>query len=116
MAIVKTEKTPAREPPLSETSLIGWMRANLFSSTFSSILTIISLYIIYITVFGVWKWGVADAVWAAGTRRECFSISIDGACWAGVIAWLDNVFYGRYPRDELWRINLGGALLFFLFS
>ncbi len=62
MAIIKAEKTPARAAPLSETSLIGWIRANLFSSTFNSILTIISLYIIYITVFGVWIWGVAVAV------------------------------------------------------
>ncbi len=112
MAIIKAEKTPARNAPLSETTLIGWMRTNLFSSTFNSVLTIISVYIIYTTVIGVWQWGVVDAVWTAGNRRECFSISIDGACWAGVIAWLDNIFYGRYPRDELWRINLGGLLLF----
>jgi general L-amino acid transport system permease protein len=112
MAIVKAENTPAREAPLSETSLIGWMRIHLFSSTFNSILTVVSLYIIYIVIFDVWKWGVADAVWVSSTRRECFSISIDGACWAGVIAWLDNIFYGRYPREELWRINFGGLLLF----
>ena len=112
MAIVTAKKTPARAAPLSETTVIGWMRANLFSSTFNGILTVISLYIIYLAVFGVWKWGVADAVWVAENRRECFSISIDGACWAGVIAWLDNIFYGRYPREDLWRINLGGFLLF----
>ncbi len=112
MAIVTAEKTPARAAPLSETSLTGWIRLNLFNSTLNSILTIVCLYIIYITVSGVWNWGVADAVWVAGNRRECFSISIDGACWAGVVAWLDNIFYGRYPREELWRVNLGGALLF----
>ncbi len=112
MAIVKVKNTPAREAPLSETSLIGWMRIHLFSSTFNSILTVISLYIIYIAIFGVWKWGVTDAVWVSSTRRECFSISIDGACWAGVIAWMDNIFYGRYPREELWRVNFGGLLLF----
>ncbi len=112
MAIVKAEKTPARAAPISESSLIGWMRMHLFSSTFNSILTVISLYIIYITVFGVWKWGVTDAVWVAGNRRECFNISINGACWAGVITWLDNIFYGRYPREDLWRVNLGGLLLF----
>ena len=56
-------------------------------------------------------WGIADAVWVADSRRGCFDISIDGACWAGVIAWLDSIFYGRYPRGELWRINLGLFLL-----
>ena len=111
MAIVKAGKTSARQAPLSETSWIGWMRLHLFNSVLNSILTIVCLYIIYITVSGAWIWGGADAVWVATSRRECFSISIDGACWAGVIAWMDNIFYGRYPREDLWRVNLGGLLL-----
>lgn len=112
MAVVKATKTPSRSAPLSETSIIGWLRKNLFSSTFNSILTIVTLYVIFITVRDLWVWGIGDAVWIADTRRECFEISLDGACWAGVIAWFDNIFYGRYPRDQLWRINLGIILLF----
>jgi len=112
MAIIKTVKTPARAAPLSETSVIGWMRKNLFSSVFNGLLTIATLYIIYIAVKGLFVWGIADAVWVADNRRECFSINPDGACWAGIIAWFDNIFYGRYPREELWRINLGILSLF----
>lgn len=111
MAVVKTEKTPARSAPLSETTIIGWLHKNLFSSVINTILTLVSIYIIYAVVKGLWIWGIADAVWVAKDRRECFDISIDGACWAGVILWLDNIFYGRYPRPELWRVNLGGLLL-----
>jgi len=112
VTIIKAVKTPARAAPLSETSVIGWMQKNLFSSVFNGLLTIATLYIIYIAVKGMWVWGIADAVWVAGNRRECFSINPDGACWAGVIAWMDNIFYGRYPREELWRINLGILSLF----
>jgi len=112
MAIIKTTKKSALSPPVSETSPIGWMRKHLFSSTFNSLLTIVTIYIIYITIKEVWVWGIADAVWVADTRRECFNISADGACWAGVISWLDSIFYGRYPREELWRINLGLLFLF----
>jgi len=112
MAIVTTEQTSPREAPLSERSIVGWVHKNLFSSVLNSILTIISLYVVYITVKGLWVWGIGDAVWIADNRRQCFKISIDGACWAGVIAWLDNIFYGRYPREELWRVNLGAILLF----
>ena len=72
MAIVKAEKTPARAAPLSEASLIGWMRLHLFSSRFNSILTIVSLYIISLRYLELWSWGVADAVWVAENRRECF--------------------------------------------
>ncbi len=110
-AVIQVEKTAARAAPLSETSVRGWLHKNLFSSWINTILTIVSLYIIYLAVTGLWVWGVADAVWVAKDRRECFDISIDGACWAGVLVWLDNFFYGRYPRVELWRVNLGGLML-----
>ena len=111
MVVVRAQSTPARTAPLSETTVIGWLHKNLFSSVFNAVLTLICLYIIYVVVKGLWIWGVADAVWVAKDRRECFDISINGACWAGVIQWIDNIFYGRYPRPELWRVNLGGLLL-----
>jgi general L-amino acid transport system permease protein len=111
MAIVKLEKTPDRAPPLSDKSVLGWMRMHLFSSVLNSLLTVITLYIVYITVKGFFVWGIVDAVWIADSRRECFDINIGGACWAGVIAWFDNIIYGRYPREELWRLNLGLIVL-----
>lgn len=111
MTMIKTKATPPRPAPLSETTVLGWLMKNLFSSVLNTILTLVMLFIIYTTVKGLWVWGIADAVWVAETRRECFSISIDGACWAGVIAWMDNIFYGRYPVDQLWRVNLGLLLL-----
>ncbi len=111
MAIVKATNTPARPAPISETSVLGWLRKNLFSSWINIILTMISAYIIYLVAKGVWVWGIQDAVWTADSRRACFKISQTGACWAGVITWIDNIFYGRYPREELWRVNVGGLLL-----
>jgi len=112
MAIIKALETPSAAPPLSETSVIGWMQKNLFSSVSNGLLTIATIFIIYIAVKGLWIWGIADAVWVAENRRECFSINADGACWAGIFAWMDNIFYGRYPREEIWRINLGIFSLF----
>ncbi len=111
MAIVKLDKTPDRAPPLSDRSIVGWMRMHLFSSVLNSLLTVITLYIVYITLKGLFVWGIVDAVWIADSRRECFDINISGACWAGVIAWFDNIIYGRYPREELWRLNLGLIVL-----
>lgn len=111
MAIVRKQKTASRNPPISEHSILGWMKLNLFSSIQNTILSVVTLFIIYITVKGVWVWGVSDAIWVAESRRECFAININGACWAGIIDWMDNIFYGRYPREELWRVNLGLGLL-----
>jgi len=111
MAIVTKQPTPPRPAPLSESSVIGWVRINLFNSWMNTGLTLASLYIVYVAVSGLGVWGFSDAVWVAKDRRECFAISVDGACWAGVVSWIDNIFYGRYPRAELWRVNLGGVLL-----
>ncbi|MEE9427583.1 MAG: amino acid ABC transporter permease [Paracoccaceae bacterium] len=111
MAIVTAQKTPARSAPISETSVLGWLQKNLFSSAFNTALTLFTLYIIYITIKGTLGWGIADATFVAENRRACYDNSLTGACWAGVIDWLDNIFYGRYPREEIWRINFGGLLL-----
>ncbi|NRB18801.1 MAG: amino acid ABC transporter permease [Rhodobacteraceae bacterium] len=111
MAIVNTNKTPDRAAPISETSMLGWLRRNMFSSVFNTLLTLSMAYIIYLSVKGILVWGLFDATFVADNRRECYDNSLTGACWAGVIDWLDNIFYGRYPRDEIWRINAGGLLL-----
>ncbi len=111
MAIIKAEKTPERPAPISESSVIGWLHKHLFNSAFNTFLTFVMLYIIYLSVSGVFTWGVLDATFVADNRRQCYNNSLTGACWAGVIDWLNNIFYGRYPRGEIWRINFGGLLL-----
>ncbi|NQV59061.1 MAG: hypothetical protein HQ502_05300, partial [Alphaproteobacteria bacterium] len=83
MAIINGEKTVARSAPLTESSFIGWLHKNLFNSWINAVLTLVSLYIIYMVVMGMWTWGIANAVWVADNRRECFAINKDGACWAG---------------------------------
>jgi len=111
MAIINAVKNPDRAAPLGERSVIGWVHKNLFSSWFNAILTVVTGYMVFITVAGVWTWGIADATFVAQNRRECYDNSLTGACWAGVIDWFDNIFYGRYPRDQIWRINFGALML-----
>ncbi len=111
MTVIKATKTLERAAPLVERSIIGWMHKNLFSSWLNAILTLVTAYLVFITVSGLWTWGVTDATFVAESRRECYDNSLTGACWAGVIDWLDNIFYGRYPRDEIWRNNLGAFML-----
>ncbi len=111
MAYVKTKSTPARTAPLSENSVLGWLKVNLFDTLYSSVLTVLVLIALFFALKSFWIWGIADGVWIADSRRQCFQISIGGACWAGIIAWMDSIFYGLYPRDQIWRINLGGMIL-----
>jgi len=108
--IVFTPKA-SKPPPPTTVGVLGWLRENLFYSWTSTVITFVSLYLIYFILAGLYQWGIADAVWHAESRRQCLDMSPDGACWAGVIAWSNGIVYGRFPIDEQWRVDLGFILL-----
>jgi general L-amino acid transport system permease protein len=108
--IVFTPKV-SKPPPPTTVGVLGWLRENLFYSWTSTVITFVSLYLIYFILAGLYQWGIADAVWHAESRRQCLDMSPDGACWAGVIAWSNGIMYGRFPIDEQWRVDLGLILL-----
>ena len=110
-AIVFTPKA-SKPPPATTVGVLGWMRTNLFYSWFSAVVTFVALYVIYTTLASLYQWGIADAVWEAESRRQCLDASPDGACWAGIVTWFNSTIYGRFPRDEQWRVDLGFILLF----
>ena len=97
MAYVRTKPSPHREPPLNESTPLGWLKVNLFDTLFSSVLTIFVLIAIFFSLKGLLTWGVFDGVWFAETRRECFKISIR---W-GVLG-RDHCLDGQY---FLWLVS-----------
>lgn len=107
---------PSLPPPPNTVGVVGWVRKNLFSSPLNAFLTILSLYVIWVLVSNVFEWAILNAVWEAETRRECLDkVGLSGACWAGVTHWMKNFIYGRYPDEEVWRINLGfGTLILWM--
>lgn len=46
-SFVRTEMLPEQSPPSLQAGPIKWLRENLFSSWFNSIMTLISLFVIY---------------------------------------------------------------------
>ena len=103
---------PADPPPPSTIGVVGWMRANLFSSVPNAILTLLGIYIFYVTVSAIVNWALVNAVWEAENRRQCLDmVGRSGACWPGVAAWIPNLIYGLYPKDQVWRINTGFLIL-----
>ncbi len=103
---------PERAAPPTTVGVIGWMRANLFSSVSNTLMTIVGAYIVYTFFAAVLNWAVFNAVWEADSRRECLDmVGRAGACWPGVAQWFDNLIYGLYPKDQVWRINLGFVAL-----
>jgi general L-amino acid transport system permease protein len=75
---------PSQKPPRSEVGLWGWLRANLFSSVFNSILTLLTLLLATYIVIGLARW-VFNAYWApVWANRKLFAI-------------------GPYPAEQLWQ-------------
>ena len=46
-SFVRKEMISERIPPAAERGLVKWVRENLFSSAFNTIMTFISLWVIY---------------------------------------------------------------------
>jgi len=103
VADVKTERHPDLPPPRSEVGVIGWLRHNLFSTPLDVVLTLFAIYLVYLLVVPALQWTIFDADWTGTTRDDC---SREGACWVFAKVWFRQFIYGRYPIEELWRVNL----------
>ncbi|HDZ39291.1 MAG TPA: amino acid ABC transporter permease [Marinobacter sp.] len=101
------EKHPDLPPPTSQMGVVGWLRKNLFSSIPNSIMTVIALYLLYLTIPAMVEWALINADWVGSSREACSS---DGACWVFIYARINQFLYGFYPVEEQWRVNLGAAI------
>ena len=113
VAFVQETQIPPAPPPARETGVIKWMRENLFSGWFNTILTLVALYIVIRLVVGVFPWFV-NGVWDADSIRECRDILQGqvGACFAVLVDRWDHLLFGfQYPADGYWRPVLAFILL-----
>ncbi len=99
---------PDLPPPASTVGVVGWMRANLFSNTTNTLLTIIALYIIYLLVPPVISWTLINADFIGDSREACDS---GGACWVFINVRMGQFMYGFYPVEERWRVDSTFILL-----
>ncbi len=79
--IYKPGSYPDLPPPPGTVGIYGWIRNNLFSSISNSLLTIISVILLYYLIDGIIGWFLFDAVYDAESKIECRKID-SGACWA----------------------------------
>ena len=107
---VRQDMAPELAPPASEIGLVGWVRHNLFSSWYNTILTLIGAYLIYLLVPPIIVFALVNAVWTGEDREAC--VGVHGACWAYVGAYFNQFIYGRYPLDQQWRVDIIYFLLF----
>ncbi len=96
------------EPPVIEIGILGWIRKNLFSTWYNTVLSLLGLYFLYIIIPPLLSWIFFDATFSGSTREDCTS---SGACWVFIKQNMKLIIYGLYPSDELWRINIAYFLL-----
>jgi general L-amino acid transport system permease protein len=79
--------------PRERTRPLHWLRQNLFSSWFNTLLTFVSLGLIYVVL------------------RQTLTWIFLGADWEVVVANLRLFMVGTYPVDQVWRLWLSVALI-----
>ena len=100
--------TPRSAPSMS-IGLLGWMRANLFSSWTSTAVTLVLAYLIIRWTLGFLDWAILNAVWSVpGTGQNvntsaCREMKGIGACWALIGEKYRFILFGLYPFDQQWR-------------
>lgn len=75
-------------PPTERNTPAGWMRRNLFSTWFNSLLTLLSLALIIVVLRAVFTWVALEAEWEV------------------VLVNFRLLMTGRYPTGQLWRVWL----------
>ncbi len=108
ISFYRTEMLPPKPPPPATTGVLGWMRENLFSNWWNTLLTFIGLYIIWLIASNFVQFAILDAVWEGKDRNACLpkdGVEV-GACWAFVRARFNQFMFGFYPVVEQWRVKL----------
>ncbi len=117
IAYVRDTMIPEQDPPITESGAIKWLRDNLFSGWLNTVLTLLSLLVIWwaIAAIGPWLW---NTVWNAGSLRECREAlgGTSGACFAVINDRWHQLMFGFYPPRLYWRPVLAFVLLFVALS
>ncbi len=105
---IEFKPSPSLPPPSNAVGPVAWIRKNFFSSPLNIILTIFSLYVLYLLIPPIIDWAILNATWEGTSKAACTG---GGACWAFIRVRFDQFMYGLYPPEEYWRVNLAAILL-----
>ena len=116
------DNSSTRKPPLATTGLVGWLRLNLFSNWWNSLISIFTIYCLYQFIPWILDWTIFSADFirnfqgeVVDDRIKCSRVidpEIGGACWSIIYVRFYQFIYGFYPREYVWRVNLSYFLLF----
>jgi general L-amino acid transport system permease protein len=114
VSFVRENMLPEQEPPATQRGIVKWARENLFSNATNSVLTLISIAVIYMVVVKFAPWFL-NGIWDAPSIRACREI-LDGnmgGCFAVLTERWNQLLFGfKYPPSEYWRPTIAFLLLF----
>ncbi len=96
-------------PPITHIGVVGWVKNNLFNGVFNSILTIVTLFLLWKVVPPLFRWALIDSAWHT-TGQACKQAA--GACWSIISMNYRFILFGFYPYEEQWRPLLAMLILF----
>jgi general L-amino acid transport system permease protein len=93
---------------------IGWLRANLFPSIPSTVISLLLIFLLAKASVSFVQWGFWNAIWTVPGDQTgaCRAIRGLGACWAVIPEKYRFILFGTYPFDQQWRPAL--AVLTFI--
>lgn len=89
----------------------SWARLlhSCVSSPLNVILTLVVLTAIVPLSGSFIRWAFVDAQWTGNSGEAC--LGARGACWAFINARFGQIFYGGYPQELRWRVDIVFALI-----
>jgi len=106
---IRNEMAPVLPPPKLRIGPVAWMRENLFSGIFNTLLTLLGILMVIAVVPPFVRFMFIDAVWTGENREACLGPEV-GACWPFIHAKFGQLIYGFYPIAERWRVDIVFAL------
>ncbi len=82
---------PDLPPPAMSVGVLGWLRSNLFSNWFNSLLTLLAIYLVWLIIPPLLQWAFIEADWTGTSRTDCTS---EGACWVFIKERFSQFMYG----------------------
>jgi general L-amino acid transport system permease protein len=107
----------SRPPRVGSGRVIGWLRANLFPSIPSSVISLLLIFLLAKAGVSFVQWGFWNAIWTVADNQTnaCRAIRGIGACWAVIPEKFRFILFGTYPFDQQWRPALATLTFIALF-
>ncbi|WP_420845017.1 amino acid ABC transporter permease [Marinobacter iranensis] len=87
---------------------VKWIRSNLFSSWYNTLLTVVIGYLVLTSIAPLMNWLFLEATFTGAEPSDCAG---EGACWLFINQRLNFFIYGFYPDDLQWRVDAMFILL-----